>query len=236
MKPLDIYSEMAKNKAINYTILAGRNIFQSESEAKIALDIKAKLGSGSELSLLEIGCGPGSILLHSMMSDYQELYGLDADEIINVLIDRDLNGVVNTISGDWLEIAHKKTHDHILIYSVLHYMENRDQLFRFVDKALNHLASGGKLLLGDIPSIGQKKFFEQQSDYPEINAAYQSQVQNADNYAPPVFNSSALLTFSDKLILEIIERYSNNITRAYLLPQADDLPFNRTRVDILITK
>lgn len=236
MKPLDIYSEMAKNRTTNYTVLAGREMFQSESEANIPLDIKAKLGSGSGLSLLEIGCGPGSILLHSMMSDYQELFGLDADEVINILIDRDLNGVVNTISGDWLEIAYKKTHDHILIYSVLHYMKNRDQLFKFVDKALNHLANGGKLLLGDIPSIGKKKYFEQQSDYQEINAAYQSKIQNADNNTSPEFNNCVLLTFDDKLILEIIERYSNNKTRAYLLSQADDLPFNRTRVDILITK
>ena len=227
---------MAKDGAISKTELAGRFDFQKKQELNIISEVILKLSPNRTETLLEIGSGPGNISIPLAKFHYKSVTAIDSENVLKVLSKNDKDSIVRTIEGDWLNLDINDKYDHIIIYSVLHYMASEKLFLEFIDKAYNALKIGGKLLIGDLPNIDRKKYFTNSNQYDSVNKDW---IKNAcklnDNYNS-LFNDLSTLKINDNLINKVLNKFNSKISRAYLMPQLGDLPFCFTREDILILK
>ncbi len=231
------YGEKAKEWT-DPTLIAGRYIFQKGEERNILADVMDKLAITPEDACLEIGCGIGNILIPlSFLVD--SITGIDHPDCIKALKSRFKNENVNLYGTnfiDW-ENSARKYFDKILIYSVLHLLQDKDEVMFFIHKALSMLNSGGKILLGDIPNISKKERFVHSAEGKAFNEKWKERNQeHLHKEYPAVPVDSELATFDDKMMLSIIAELRGQGCNAYILPQPHALPFGYTREDILIEK
>ena len=116
---------------------------------------------------------------------------------------------------------------------MIHYLESETELFEFLLKALKLLKPGGRMLIADIPNVDKKSRFE--------NTTYGKNKINEWNNKVAKNSVSNNLLIDDNLIkidddcyLSILKFARKNGFESYLLPESENLPFGRTRDDILI--
>lgn len=188
-------------------------------------------------TILDLGCGCSGLI--SMLIDHCEqmdhkLILVDSPEMLALVPDKEFITKVEGKFPDNVELLDKLTHsvNVILCYSVLHQVHVRDNIFDFIDKALEFLAEEGMFLIGDIPNISKRnryfsseqgvryhKNFTGKQDLPEVNH-YQIESYRMD----------------DGIIFAILQRYRNFGFETYLLPQNNNLPMYGRREDILIVR
>jgi ubiquinone/menaquinone biosynthesis C-methylase UbiE len=224
----------------DFTQIAGRYDFQKEAESLVIFDILQKLKLKPSDHCLDIGCGTGNILL-PLSFFIKSITGLDNSHVIAALNKRISVELTNIelISGNFLDIDLKETFDKILVYSVIHYLESKEEVLEFINKASRLLKPGGKLLVADIPNLSKKKRF-QNSSYGnkfEKEWAKKTAIQSEpsrQNIKLEKDNENVLL--DDYLILSVLEEARIKGFNSFLLPQSPDLPMGYTREDILIEK
>jgi SAM-dependent methyltransferase len=131
--------------------------------------------------------------------------------------------------------------DRILLYSVLHYT---DDPYMVIDKALTLLKPYGKLLLGDLPNINQKGRFLSSEKGKIFEAEYKKVPVNklpvykdhADFVNKMKADENYYSLLNDELIYKIQKSYTEQGYDVFILPQPNELPFSKTRHDILICK
>jgi len=228
----------------NYTVIAGRYSFQEEAEKKILLDIIKKLNIDPNDKCLDIGCGVGNILI-PMSFFVKSITGIDHESCIGKLKERlsDLKNI-NLIPGNFLDLMLSDYFDKIVVYSVLHYLKNKDEVFEFMFKAVSLLVPGGKILFGDIPNESRKDRYLMTPQGKHIESEWNAKIKymgkETDKPSNLLLNDlptdMKLVGFDDNFILSIIARMRKKGYHAYILPQPPELPFGYTREDILIEK
>ena len=209
-------------------------------------DVKKKFNLNGSGSFLDIGCGFGEVT-QCMLQDPEcnniSFTLVDAPEIlerIKVDFSSFLKDDTSLMPGyfpnnkNLIDIA--KKFEYILAYSVLHCT---DSPMEFIEGAVQLLAPGGKLLLGDFANVHKKGRFLSTTYGRKFEAKYKNiDLQDvpfyADQYAfvDEAVNHNKLI--NDDLLFNIIKVYRNKGYEVYVLPQPDDLPFSKTREDILI--
>jgi len=238
---------MGNNTFENYGILAlqdlsnteasGRYLSQQEAEKRILLDVVQKLSVSPSDHLLDIGCGSGLLLL-PLSFLVQEAHGIDHPSVIARLSSQAKSINIKLKSGSFLDIELGAIlFDKILIYGVIQCLPSEQELFCFIHKALQYLAAGGKMLIGDIPNVDKKRRF---LDSPH-GAAFESAWISSGRSFSSVDTAELLpddnwICFDDPLVLRLIAYLRNQGVNAYILPQAPELPFGHTREDILVVK
>ena len=109
--------------------------------------------------MIDIGCGCSGLSKEIINISKQKkinLVLLDIAPVINNIKNKNKFKKIKFIKGKFQNIKFKKKYDFVLIYSVIHYVNNPHN---FIKKAFNILAEGGKMLIGDIPNINKKKRF-----------------------------------------------------------------------------
>ena len=222
----------------NYTLNAGRYSFQKNSEKKIHIDVSKKLKINKNDTCLDIGCGVGAILL-PLSKKTKHITGIDNINSINILRNRLKKKNVSLISGDFLkhDFKHKK-YNKIILYSVLHVFENKFQVYRVINKALNLLKSGGVILIGDLPNISLKKKFLK-SKYGKIFENKWNKFnkkKNGDKKAQKILKKNSIyqIKIDDEFIINLVKYFRKKGYNAYIFPQKKYLPFGHTREDIII--
>ena len=115
--------------------------------------------------------------------------------------------------------------DAILTYSVLQYVFVESSIFDFVDACLMLLASGGQLLIGDVPNASKRKrFFASAS-----GVRCHQQFTGTDEVPGVLFNTLERSKIDDAVVLSILSRARAAGFDAYVLPQ-DKGPLNVVRV------
>jgi cyclopropane fatty-acyl-phospholipid synthase-like methyltransferase len=229
------YNKIAKNIDNNDTVVSGRYDFQEQDEKRIILDVISKLDIQPSDSLLDIGCGPGTLLL-PLSFMVKEACGIDNSSAINRIRKKHTTlGNVSTIAGNFLdnELQLSKLYKKILIYSVIHYLSSEEELMCFLSKALKLLAPGGRLLIGDIPNINKKERYEKSSSGASKIESWKQTVLKSNNNSNS-FLDTDLITMNDKCYIDIINFVRRKGFESYILPEPDNLPFGNTRDDILI--
>jgi len=227
-------------ESTDYTQIAGRYEFQKEAESLVVNDVLQKLKLNRSDHCLDIGCGTGNILL-PLSFFVKSIVGLDNSHVIKAFTKRISIELINIelISGNFLDVYIRETFDKILVYSVIHYLESKDEVLEFINKASKLLKPGGKLLVADLPNHSKKKRFKSTTHGKEFEKEWE---KITANQSTPKHKNIKLekdnenVQLDDHLILSILEEMRIKGFNSFLLPQSPELPMGYTREDILIEK
>ena len=238
VKTFENYAILANSK-LSYTEKAGRYAIQEQSEQLIFPDVIKKLELKATDSFLEIGCGLGNLLLPvSFLSG--SVTGIDHPDVLDRLRERIPFHPARLIGGNFLELEVNDKFDKILVYSVLHCLADMSEVRQFIEKAAGLLSGGGRLLLGDIPNLDRKKRFLHSEEGRLFQEEWERQLQKSKKGEQQpdltIEEDHELVSFDDKAVIEIISFIRGLGLSSWLLPQPPDLPFGRTREDILVVR
>lgn len=234
------YKLMAQNGELsNHEKIGFPDEYRENFTEKIFEDICSKLEplKQSNKRIADIGCGCdilARMIMRFSTEHGHELFMIDSNEMLSLLPDgiQGIKKVPVKFPDEQFIASNKKTFDAVLVYSVLHTVTIEDNPFNFIDSAVELLAPGGYLLLGDLANRSKRKRFFLSPRGIELHKKYTNR-----NEAPNV-NLQELESgrVDDSLIFAIIQRYRFAGYETYLLPQGEGLPMATRREDILIVK
>ena len=238
MNYFEKYQEYAANDT-NPMLVSGRFIFQEESFRKIVPDICEKLQIKPADELLDIGCNIGELTI-PLSFLCKSVTGIDGDTCITHLKKR-ISGIhnISLYAGDFFEADVTGKFDCVLIYSVIHYLDNYDRALKFILKAASLLKSGGRMLVGDIPNRSKQKRFLKSELGQKVDKEYEEKILNEPVEkirAEKALGTEGRYEIYDEDVLRFMKDLRAEGYDAYLLPQHDGLPSGFTREDLLITK
>ena len=232
----DNYSSLTKSD-ITFTEMSGRYLFQKDDEDHVVNDVLKKLELSSSDDLLEIGCGPGNLL--GPLSEFvNSATGIDNARVIDVLNNRYADSQIKSYKGNFFDLSLSTKYEKILIYSVLHYLSDQDEVYRFIEKSLDLVKPGGKLLLGDLPNINAKERLVNTKFGKTFRDKWNKKLEKsgATDFFSKLDPDDKLVVFTDELIVNILSDFRKKGFLTFLYPQNSNLPFGLSREDILIEK
>lgn len=216
------------------------NAYREGKEAAIWQDILTKLPSLSGRGKVVLDIGPGCSELPAMLIDLCRENGhtlllVDSGEMLAHLPDEPF---IEKHAGYYpncpeLLENYKGRVDVLLTYSVLHYVFAESNIWHFFDTALDLLANGGEMLVGDIPNISKRKRFFSSPEGIAFHRAFTGDPRDMPEVA---FNCVQSHAIDDSVVLGLVNRVRLAGGDAYIVPQAPELPMANRREDILIRK
>lgn len=238
MPSFDDFKKLATDSSLaSYEKVGFGAQHRKDTEAAIFPDFLSKLTRLGEpgITVVDIGCGcslPARQLIEHCSAQGNRLVLVDSAEMLaNLPNSPDVEKHSHQFPGDqrFLEAWRHKA-DVVICYSVIHAIYPYQNVFSFVDAAASLLRPGGQMLMGDIANLSKKSRFLSS----DTGKAFHRQWSGEE---PP---SQARWTeydgFDDSVILHLMLRYRSMGMETYLLPQADGLPMNNTREDLLVCK
>jgi len=230
----------------NLSETVGRSSSFEGQEQVIIDDIHNKMKFRSNSKFLDIGCGFGNLtryFIEYSQNNSIELFLFDIDSVIDRISSdsrfhlesaRLFKGVFPVQST----LPTNQKYDFILAYSVLHYTDSPDH---FVEEATSLLNPGGVLLLGDLPNINKMGRLLSSEYGRKFEAEYRNQeiseipiYTNHHDFLTKKQNSCNHPDIHDDFILGLLKKYRRKGADAWVMPQPDNLPFSKTREDIII--
>lgn len=128
--------------------------------------------------------------------------------------------------------ARRGSFDAVLVYSVLHYVFVERSTFTFLDRCLELLAPGGRLLVGDVPNQSmRKRFFSS-----DAGVRFHQQFTGTEE-VPQVEHQAIETGFlDDAVLLALVMRARAAGFHAWLVPQDPRLPMANRREDLLVER
>ncbi len=213
--------------------------YRQGHEGAIVDDIVAKLEPMKDQGTLvvDLGCGcsevPGLLVEHTARHG-QTLVLVDSEEMLKLTPS---GAHVEKVAGKFpdmpaLRARYQGKSKAVIVYSVLHYVFDGQDLYGFLDAAVSLLAPGGQLLLGDIPNVSKRRRFFAS----ETGAAFHQAFMKTDQrplVEPFVLEHSKI---DDGVVFGILLRYRAAGFDTYVVPQPRALPLQNRREDILIVR
>jgi 2-polyprenyl-3-methyl-5-hydroxy-6-metoxy-1,4-benzoquinol methylase len=228
------YAIRAKQN-LSYTIIAGRCSLQQADEKNIIHDIISKLELSPDDDLLEIGCGPGNLLI-PLSFLVRKATGIDHPCVLERLATRFDDEAIEGIAGNFLDLNIDRQFSKVLVYSVLHYLSDEDEVIYFVEKAVHLLRPGGILLLGDIPNADRKARFLATPAGKDFEKQWNSAGRDRTASVEGLAEDNQMVKFYDEFVLRILLHFRKRGLFSYVFPQPYNLPFGFSREDIIIRK
>ncbi len=237
----DKFRQMALDETLSLNEKVGfPDSYRKGAEEQILTDIASKLSNLRQREKLIMDIGPGCSNLARLFLDLCRRNGhkaifVDSAEMLGYLPDEPFLMKVPGYypsSCDALFNQYRGKIDAILTYSVLQYVFVESNVFDFLDQSLTLLSERGEMLIGDIPNISKRKrFFASQA-----GVAFHSSFMGTDVPPKVEFNTLELSQIDDAVVSAIVMRCRTAGFDAYIMPQAEGLPFANRREDILIRK
>ena len=237
--PFEYYGESAL-KLDNFAEIAGRYRFQKKAEQYLLQYLLEKLSPSPEDDLLEIVCGAGNLLI-PLSFFVRSVTGIDHPNLLAQIKNRvpKDNDTITLIPGEFLTTEIPGTFSKIVIYSVIHYLRNEDEVLTFIRKAAGLLRPRGKMIIGDIPNKDVKTTFLATERGKAFSAAWKERVEQEQKKNPeihPPMAATELVTLDDTLVEKILTMLEELGMRARRVRQPETLSFGYTREDIIAEK
>lgn len=248
-RAIEYYSRLVGSKDLVTT--AGRYAKDSARVKNIWADLAHKMVLGKSRSLLDIGCGYGTVTKAGIAFCNRRgisLTLMDIPPIIKAIRDdlkrsrsrRKPKFISGIFPESWpTSLGWKPRFDRIIMYGVVSCTEKPDLL---IDAAIKLLKPGGLFLIGDIPNLAKKGRFLASGFGRRFDAIYKGiPLAKAPRYRRFTDflhenRNNKLRFIDDDFCLGILRKYRRMGMDVYLLPQPPNLPFHYTREDILIQK
>ncbi|MFA5059069.1 MAG: class I SAM-dependent methyltransferase [Candidatus Omnitrophota bacterium] len=213
-------------------------------ESKIIIDdICSKLPVTKNDVVLDVGCGTGVVTI-PLSEHCKFIHALDAaQKVIEAAKERCRLEKINNIEyhlGSALQLPFEdNSFHHVLMYAVIHYLENEKQISQCVSELIRVCKPGGRVLIAEIPDVRARQEFEQKKKTPEEEKILKQFQANRGEY--------------DRLFREFVKKLpaDNNLALdcEYIVCEAVKLgcegkvcrqdirqPFSLTRRDVLLVK
>jgi len=237
------FRKLAVNKDLSqFERIGFPDNYRDGHEGAIFNDIRTKLPKLDGTGYVILDIGPGCSDLPKMLITHCETHGhhltlADSAEMLELLPNSSAEQKVDKIPGRFPDTANKIRStlgqaDVILCYSVIQYAVAEDILNLFFDSALDLLAEGGEMLIGDLPNASmRKRFFSSNS-----GQAFHYAFSGKENVAVSGIEESEEGKINDEIIFELLSRARATGSHAFVVPQPDELPMANRREDILIKR
>lgn len=235
----DRYRKFAKNiKNNNFYILSGRYKFLTSYYKYIYKDISEKLSIDKSDDIFDIGTGDGKIIEH-LSKKCKSSTTIDSKEVINSIPHKKK---ITYLKGNIHQRGKniKKRFDKILVYSVVQYFHNLEEVTKFIYLCLRLLKESGVILIGDIPNEDMNLRYQKTRNYKKQRIIFdKKRMHNMSELEKKFFFTNSevkTVKFTDKKLFFLLKKFNNINCEAYILPQNKKLPYSVKRVDLLIKK
>ena len=235
----DKYMKFAKQiTKSNLNLLSGRYKFVIQKYKYIYKDILEKLSISKSDDIFDIGTGDGRIIEY-LSTKCKSATTIDSEEIINKISKKKK---IKYLKGNIHEKGKKikKRFDKILVYSVVQYFHNLDEVITFINLCLKLLKDSGMILIGDIPNDDMNLRYQNTKNYQKQRKIFDKKKgKNMSKLEKKFFlteHKIKTIKFSDKKLFLLLKKFNNINCEAYILPQNKELPYSVKRVDLLIRK
>jgi SAM-dependent methyltransferase len=208
--------------------------YREGAEEAIFEDIVAKLPALGDERKRFLDIGPGCSRLPRMLIELSARRGhravlVDSPEMLAQLPDAPH---VEKLPGAFPEARPEGPFDAILAYSVLHYVFAEGDVHAFLDGALELLAPGGTLLVGDVPNVSKRARFLR----GPAGLKFHRQLMDTDEPPPAHLTDPEPGQLDDAVVLGLVARARESGYDAYVMPLRPGLPLANRREDIVVTR
>jgi hypothetical protein len=234
------FRRMASDDSLSkYEKIGFPDSYRAGFERAIFEEILAKLPPLREEGRTVLDIGPGCSDLPQMIEGHCSrrdhlLLLVDSDEMLGHFPDRE---GLRKFPGQFpavpdLLLEHAGEVHAIIAYSVLHYVFPEQSVFGFLDRAIELLAPGGVILVGDIPNASKRRrFFASES-----GRRHHREFTGRDEDPEVVFNAVCPEQIDDSVVLGLVARARAAGCDAYVVPQGQGLPMANRREDLLVVR
>ena len=234
------FRKMANDDSLSqYQKIGFPDAYRAGAEEAIFDDIVSKLPPLTERAKRVLDIGPGCSGLPHMLLELSARHGhevtfVDSAEMLAQIPD---HPHLTKLPGAFphevqLPDAAEGTFDAILSYSVLHYVFAEGNVWAFLDRAIQLLAHGGSLLIGDVPNASKRKRFFSSPAGIEFHKRF----METDEPPAVSFKRPEPGKIDDAVIAGLLSRARASGYDAYVLPLRSDLPLANRREDILVVR
>jgi hypothetical protein len=236
----DSFREMANDPSLSAHERSGfPDAYREGAEVAILADVEAKVPQLTQQggTVVDIGCGAGPLaqeLRERCATREQELILVDSDEVLAHHPDG---------PGIWkapgrfphvprlLESRGGRCQV-VLAYSVVQYAFADTSVFAFVDAALELLAPGGRLLVGDVPNASMRRRFL----VSDAGRAHHREYTGRDEDPAVQWPQLPVGELDDAAVLALVARSRDAGFHAWIVPQSGALPLANRREDLLVER
>ena len=235
------FGRLAQDHSLSkYEKIGFPDSYRAGKEHLIFADICHKLPAldGHERTILDIGPGCSDLpqmLIERCAQHGHTLFLIDNSEMLSSLPE---GRFIRKIPGRFPDECYDHLlewigrFDAVLAYSVLHYVLPGYDIFAFIDRSLSLLASGGRLLVGDVPNVSMRKRFLASETGIKF---YQGYSKTSD--LPEIkFNEIEADRIDDGVIVGILTRARTAGFHSHVVPQDSRLPMANRREDLLFIR
>jgi SAM-dependent methyltransferase len=229
----------------NISISSSRYSFQKKYYPGILKGILKKLKINEKDIFLDIGCGLGLFLI-PISFFCKESYGIDHKNFISQIKEYfKFFESRKLICGNFLNKKINKKFDKILVFSVLHYMKNSNEFYKFIFKSISLLKKKGKILLGDVPveeyeisyyNSHEGKEAIKRLEFEKKNLIRQKFFFSISDYLVNRKKDNQLIKINLFLINKLIKKLRYKKYKLQIFRHNKNNIFGNSRVDLLITK
>jgi SAM-dependent methyltransferase len=238
---IDTYGNIA-HLDLDPTARAGRYSFQADAMRRIIPDILPKLKLEPHHRLLDIGCGTGALLI-PLSYLVREVVGLDHPNVVAALAKALPNERISLIGDSFPSAKIEGQFERIVAYSVMQCLPTFEDAKAFALAAAALLPSGGRLLIADFPNKDRQERLKHTEAGKKFEAEWaqlresQAKVTEAQRLAiEELAKAQQLGGMTNAQICELVLALREAGYEAFLAEQDPELPFGRTREDLIVTR
>jgi hypothetical protein len=197
----------------------------------------SKVPALSEPERVVLDIGPGCSELPTLLVDVAtghrtRTIWMDSEEMLAQLPERE---DVTKIAGRFPDCPalfeeYAGRIDGIVAYSVLHHVFAEGNAWGFVDAAMELLAHGATMLIGDLPNVSKRKRFLSSP----AGIAFHHEFTGSDEAPDVRFNTPEPGRIDDAVVIGLIARCRAAGCDAYVVPQPPELPLANRREDLIV--